>query len=152
MAKKFFLEDYRVGDQFETHPHQFETQEIIEFAKAWDPQPFHLDEAIAKASHFGGLTACSAHIFSVFCRISQQWTNDAEQQAIASLGFDEMRMLAPVFTGDTVHCTITVEQARASKSNSDRGVVSLRCTMINQDNAEVYSILASFLVKRRLKT
>ena len=85
-----FLEDYKVGDQFETIRYTLQAQEIIDFALLWDPQDFHTDEESANDSDFGGLTACSSHIFSIFTRICQHWTNGVKQQAIASLGFDVM--------------------------------------------------------------
>ncbi len=148
-TKHFYFEDYQVGDEYTTLSHRFEIQQIIEFAKTWDPQPFHTDEAIAKASHFAGLTACSAHIFSVFCRISQQWTINVKQQAFASLGFDEMRMHQPVYAGDTVHCRVRVEAARKSQSNPDCGVVSVRSVMLNEKGDRVFSILSAFLMQCR---
>jgi len=149
VSKAFYFEDYKVGDQYKTISHTVDKEEIIEFASKWDPQPWHTDEAAAKASIFGGLTACSAHIFSIFCITSQQWEIGVEQQALASLGFDEMRMHRPVFAGDTLHCVNTIEMARASKSKEDRGVVATRGELVNQDGEVVFSILASFLMKRR---
>ena len=63
----FYFDDYVVGAEHAAGSYDVTAQEIIEFARKWDPQPWHIDEAVAKASPFGGLTACSAHIFSIFC-------------------------------------------------------------------------------------
>jgi len=149
MSQPFYFDDYVVGDHHRAMSYQLEKQEVIDFAKKWDPQPWHIDEEAAKAAIFGGLTACSAQLFSIACITSQQWESGVVQQAVASLGFDEMRMHKPVYAGDIVQCTSTVELARISKSNSDRGVVACRCELSNQHGERVYSMLSSFLVARK---
>ena len=107
-AAKFFFEDYHVGDQYRSVSQLVDRQGVIEFATQWDPQPWHIDEAQAKESMFGGLTACSEHIFSLFCLIGQQWEGGEQQQVLACLGFDEMLMLKPVYAGDTLYCRHTI--------------------------------------------
>ena len=114
----------------------------------WDPQPWHIDEDIARASHFSGLTACSAHIFSVFCITTQRWQSGVVQQAIAGLGFDEMRMHKPVYAGDTLRCVSIVGAARVSQSKPDRGIVTYHTQLLNQNNEVVFSIKASTLMAR----
>lgn len=123
--------------------------DIIAFAQQWDPQPWHIDEEAARASVFGGLTACSAHVFSIFCITSPQWENGREQQAIASLGFDELRMHKPVYAGDSLRCVTTTEQARLSRSRPDCGIVVYASSLYNQEDAEVFSIKCSTLMARR---
>lgn len=145
-GKKFYFEDYRVGDSYPTDSHRVGKEEIIAFARQWDPQPWHTDEEAARASVFGGLTACSAHIFSIFSMISPRWSNGAIQQPIASLGFDQLRMLKPVYAGDTLHCVSNVETARRSSSKPDRGIVASRVDMHNQHGEVVFSVLATFMI------
>ena len=101
-GQPFFFEDFFVGQEQRSLPYAVGKAEIIEFARKWDPQPFHIDEAIAEKSFFGGLTCCSAHIFSIFCAISQKWESGVIQQPLASLGFDQMRMLKPLYVNDSV--------------------------------------------------
>ena len=115
-GKPFFFDDHIVGAEHAAGSYTVTAQEIIEFALKWDPQPWHTDEAVARASHFGGLTACSAHIFSIFCITSQRWQSGVVQQAIAGLGFDEMRMHSPVYAGDTLRCISIIDTARVSRS------------------------------------
>ena len=148
-GQPFWFENYRVGDSYRTLCHTVSATEIIEFAGKWDPQPWHTDEAAASASIFGGLTACSAHVFSIFSLISPKWENGALQQPLASLGFDEMRMIKPVYAGDTLQCTSTVELARPSRSKPDRGVVASRIEMRNLHGDVVFSVLATFLIATR---
>jgi acyl dehydratase len=147
-ASPFYFDDCIVGEQHLAGSYTVTAQDIIEFARSWDPQPFHIDEEIAKASIFGGLTACSAHIFSIFCITSQRWQSGVVQQAIAGLGFDEMRMHKPVYAGDTLCCITVVYEARVSASKPDRGIVTFDSQLLNQDDEVVFSIKASTLMAR----
>ncbi len=146
--KKYFLEDHTEGEVIECGAYEVDKDEVIRFATKWDPQPWHIDEEAAKASFFGGLTACSAHIFSIFCITSPQWQNGAVMQAMAGLGFDEMRMLKPVYAGDTVRCVTTVETVRPSSSKPDRGVVVYKSDLLNQAEEHVFSVKCSTLMAR----
>lgn len=146
--KKYFLEDHIEGEVIQCGSYDILKDEVVAFASQWDPQPWHIDEEAARASFFGGLTACSAHIFSIFCITSPQWQNGAVMQAMASLGFDEMRMIKPVYVGDTVRCETTVEAVRPSNSRPDRGVVVYRSELLNQHGKRVFSIKCSTLMAR----
>ena len=147
-GKPFYFDDCVVGAEHPGASHKVSAREIIEFARKWDPQPWHIDEEVAKASHFGGLTACSAHIFSIFCITSQRWQSGVVQQAIAGLGFDEMRMHQPVYAEDTLRCVSIVDAARASVSKPDRGIVVYHTHVLNQNNEVVFSIKASTMMAR----
>jgi len=147
-GKPFYFDDCVIGAEHAAASHTVTAQAIIEFATTWDPQPWHIDEETARASHFGGLTACSAHIFSIFCSTSQRWQSGVVQQAIAGLGFDEMRMHKPVYAGDTLRCVSIVDAARASASKPDRGIVIYHTQLINQNNEVVFSIKASTMMAR----
>jgi len=147
-ARPFYFEDHIVGDIVQCGSYEVVAEEVIDFASKWDPQPWHVDEEAAKASLFGGLTACSAHIFSIFCITSPQWQNGAVQQAIASLGFDELRMHQPVYVGDTVRCVTSVDSARLSSSKPDRGIVVYACELLNQRDEIVFSVKCSTLMAR----
>ena len=146
---QYFLEDHIQGDSVRCGSYAVTAEEIIAFATKWDPQPWHTDEAAANASIFGGLTACSAHIFSIFCITSPQWENGGVQQALASLGFDEMRMLAPVYAGDTLRCVTVFETVRPSRSKPDRGIIVYASTLYNQREEAVFSIKCTTLTARR---
>jgi acyl dehydratase len=147
-GKPLYFDDCVVGAEHAAASHQVTAQEIIDFARQWDPQPWHVDEVAAKNSFFGGLTACSAHIFSMFCITSQKWQSGVVQQAIAGLGFDEMRMHRPVYAGDTLRCVSIVHAARASQSKPDRGIIVFDTQLINQDDVVVFTIKASTMMAR----
>lgn len=144
----YFFQDYNEGDEHPAGTHQVGKEEIIAFAKTWDPQPFHIDEVAASQSVFKGLTACSAHIFSIFCITSQQWQSGVVQQAVAGLGFDEMRMLKPVYAGDTLRCVSVIDSLRLSNSMPDCGIVGYLTTLTNQRDERVFSIKAASLIAR----
>ena len=145
---KYFLDDHTEGEVIQCGSYEVTKEEVIAFATQWDPQPWHIDEQAAKASFFGGLTACSAHIFSIFCITSPQWQNGVIMQAMASLGFDEMRMLKPVYAGETVRCVTTVDSVRVSNSKPDRGIVVYASELLNQENEPVFSIKCTTLMAR----
>ena len=147
-GKPFFFDDCIVGEEHLAGTHTVNAGEIMTFAKEWDPQPFHVDEEEAKASIFGGLTACSAHIFSIFCITSQRWQSGVVQQAVAGLGFDAMRMHKPVFAGDTLTCKSVISAARRSNSNPDCGIVTYDTRLENQEGEVVFSIKASSMLAR----
>jgi len=147
-GKPLYFDDCVVGDEHPAGVHAVTAEAIIDFASTWDPQPWHVDEAAARASPFGGLTACSAHIFSIFCITSQRWQSGVVQQAIAGLGFDEMRMHRPVYAGDTLRCITRIASARVSRSKPDRGIVTYETRLLNQDEELVFSIVASTMMAR----
>lgn len=143
-----FLDDHQVGESIQCGSYEVTAQEVIAFASKWDPQPWHVDEEAAKASVFGGLTACSAHIFSIYCITSPQWQNGKIQQAIASLGFDGLRMHQPVFAGETVRCITTINSARVSASKPDRGIVVYGSDLLNERDEVVFSVECATLMAR----
>lgn len=147
-GKPFYFDDCIVGAEHAAASHTITAGEIIDFASTWDPQPWHVDEEVARASIFGGLTACSAHIFSIFCITSQRWQSGVVQQAIAGLGFDEMRMHQPVYAGDMLRCISRVDSARPSNSKPDCGIVIYHTQLLNQNDEVVFSIKASTLMAR----
>lgn len=142
-----FLEDFQVGDCAESPPYTVTGQEVIQFAQAWDPQPFHVDEAFAAQTMFGGLIACSAHIFAVFCKLSNQI--EPRSAALAGLGFDEVRIPKPVRAGDTLRLFSRCLTVRRSASKPDRGIVASQVELKNQNGEVVFSTIAKALVQAR---
>ena len=144
-----YFDFFHVGKKLHSAPYTVHKEEIIAFAKQWDPQPFHINETAAKKIGFKDVTACSAHVFSIFCIASQNVKEGYRAHAIAALGFDELRMLKPIFAGDTLTSIGVVEEARLSKSNPAQGVVSIRSELFNQHNEPVFSIRNGFLIHCR---
>jgi acyl dehydratase len=122
--------------------------EIVAFARDWDPQPFHLDEQAAAASIYGGLIASGWHTVCVFMRL---FANGLLNRAAAmgSPGIDELRWLKPVRPGDRLAARLEVLEVRPSRSKPDRGIVRLRCAMANQHEEEVLSFIGNVMFRRR---
>lgn len=149
MQTDYYFEDFKVGDQHPSISYSVDKEEVIDFAKKWDPQPWHIDEQAAAESIFGGLTACSAHIFSIFCITSQNWLESGKQHVVASLGFDKLRTLKPVYVGDTIHCVSTVKDTRVSDSRPGVGIIVCQCELFNQQSDTVFSTESAFLMSMK---
>ena len=140
MPERYF-EDFEPGQVLELGSHAVSEDEIIEFARRFDPQPFHLDPEAAAASVFGGLIASGWHTGSMWMRLYV----DAMLGSVAaqgSPGIEELRWLAPVRPGDTLHGRLTVLDTTPSERRPDRGTVRIRGEMVNQDGVTVLSMVS----------
>ena len=132
-----YYEDFAVGDRHEsTETYEVTEEEIVEFARRYDPQPFHVDAEAAAATEFGGLIACTAHIFAMQCALGVRATPTA---AVSALGFDKMRTLVPVRPGDVLTTADEVLDCRLSKSRPGVGIVTFQVALINQQDETVFS-------------
>jgi acyl dehydratase len=127
--------------------YQVKKEEIIQFARHWDPRSFHLDEAAAVSSVFGGLVACSAHIFSILSWFGTH--GNRRTASMAALGFDELHMRHPVRPNDTLSCCFTCLEKHESRSKPDRGIVRTLASLSNQHNVEVFSAIVTAMVAKR---
>ncbi len=143
-----YFEDYVVGEEFESGAYEVTADEIVAFARQYDPQPFHLDQAAADASVFGGLTASGFHTVAMQGALIHA-SPDAGAAVIAGLGWDEVRFVHPVRAGDTLSVRLTCLESRASASKPDRGIVRSSVVLRNQHGQDVLSSVHNLLVKRR---
>ena len=142
-----YFEDIEVGQQLEVGRHVVSREEIIRFAEQWDPQPFHLDEAAAEDSIFGGLSASSCHTYSISSLIFSR-AAEIKSKAAAMLGM-KMRFPTPVRPGDELTLRETCLDKRVSRSRPRYGIVKSQASMVNGAGAEVMVCQSSFLVERR---
>ena len=143
-----YFEDVEVGKKrTKSVTYQVKKEEIIEFARHWDPRSFHIDEVAAVSSVFGGLVACSAHIFSILSWFATH--GQSRTASIAALGFDKLRMHHPVRPGDTLSCSFEYLEKRDSHSKQDRGIVRTLATIFNQQNVAVFSAIVTTMVAKR---
>lgn len=143
-----YFEDVEVGRVYvKSATFEVTREEIMQFAGKWDPRPFHVDEAAAADSVFGGLVACSAHIFSILSWFASR--GEGRTASLAALGFDSMRMHHPVRPGDRISCQIQCQDKRPSRAKDDRGIVRYEGTLINQDGVVVFSAVVTTLVAKR---
>jgi acyl dehydratase len=143
------LEDLAPGQVYPLGRRTLGRDEIVAFARDWDPQPFHLDEAAAGASIYGGLIASGWHTVCVFMRLFVDGLLH-RAAALGSPGVDEVRWLRPVRPGDTLDARLEILEVRLSRSRSDRGSVRARCVVTNQTGDEVLTMQAVLLFRRRL--
>jgi acyl dehydratase len=141
-----YLEDFEIGEIRELGEHHVSKHEIIEFAEKWDPQPFHLDEAAAKASVFGGLTASSCHTYAISGLIHHH--SQERIATVAMLGC-QLRFPHPVRPGDRLSMRSECLDRRESQSRPQLGVVKTLTTLSNASGEAVMTMEASFMVTRR---
>lgn len=146
MPKLF--EDLHEGETFESGTHTVTKSEIVSFAEQFDPQPFHVDEAAAEDSMFGGLVASGLHTLSLATRL----TVDDCLSEIANMGgsgMDKLRWNAPVRPGDTLTVRAEILEKTPSDSRPDRGYVDFKRRVYNDDGDEVMSVISHNIVRRR---
>jgi acyl dehydratase len=148
MSERYF-EDFVVGQVHKPSGRvRVEKNEIIAFAKQFDPQPFHLDEDAARNSIFGRLVASGWHTAALTMRLIAGSEYRAATGTIG-LGFDGLRWPIPVHPGDELRIESEVLEMRTSKSRPDRGLLKIRTRTFNQDGEVVQELIANAMVPRR---
>ena len=143
-----YLEDIRTGDRFRTADHAVTEDEIIDYAKLYDPQPFHTDPVEVHNSVFGGLVASGWYTAAITMRLIALGEVRIAGGLIG-LGVEELRWPRPVRPGDTLHVEVEVLEVRPSHSHSDRGIVRVRNTTLNQRSEVVQTMVTALFVPRR---
>lgn len=143
-----YLEDFAVGQAMEFPPRTVNEDEIIAFARDYDPQPFHLDKEAAKQSLFGGLCASGWHTAGLMMRMLVD-NMIGKYASMGSPGVDQLRWVKPVFPGDTLHLHGEVVDVKPSRSKPDRGVITSRYEMKNQKGETVLTMQAKGMYARR---
>ena len=154
-----FFEDIAVGQRISVGRHTFAAGEIKTFATRFDPQPFHVDEAAAARSHFGGLVASGWHTVVVWMRLMGDYhrrqidaardRGDPVADIGPELGLRELKWAKPVYAGDTIDYVSEVIEVRVSGSRPGHGLMTLRSTGANQRGDMVISFLSTSFVERR---
>lgn len=148
MSDRVYFEDLKPGQIFRSGKATLDTAAIKAFARDFDPQPFHTDDAAAKNSFFGELVASGWHTMATTMRLIV----DGEFRPAGGViggGVDEFRWPKPVRPGDTLTVTSEVVESRPSKSRSDIGLVRVRHTTSNQNGEVVQTFIANHVVQRR---
>lgn len=157
-----YFEDIAIGARDEIGSHTFTADEIKRFATAYDPQPFHIDEEAAAASHFGGLIASGWHSQAIWMKLNvAHWQRRRKERDAAGIpnakvgpspGVDSLKWLKPVRAGDTISFVNEVVAKRPSRSKPDWGLVTFKTTGRNQAGEEAISFTGHVFVERRDKT
>lgn len=143
-----YFEDHRDGEIVQLGHYEVTEAEIIEFARRFDPQPFHVDAEAARESHFGGLVASGWMTGSIMMRLLVDGFI-SPASSMGSPGLDKLRWIKPVRPGDVLHGRVTILQTRRSESKPDRGLILTRHELTNQDGDLVYQAEAWGMYKRR---
>jgi acyl dehydratase len=154
-----WLDEIEVGAAHELGAYAFTRENVLAFVRKFDPQPFHLDDEAAAASHFGRLSASGWHTAAAWmqCYVAtntrQRGRLAAEGKALPeggpSPGFTNLRWLKPVYPGDMVSYRATVTGKRALASRAGWGILESHNEGVNQDGALVFSFEGKVLAARR---
>lgn len=154
-----FFDDIVVGERHGMGSYEFSAEEIKRFAQAFDPQPFHTDEAQAANSHFGRLCASGWHTMAVWMKLNVREMNrlDAELSAAGSAcalqgpspGFDQLKWLKPVYAGDTITFDLEVLATKISRSRPQWGLVTTSNVGRNQHGEVVVTFVGHVFIERR---
>jgi acyl dehydratase len=143
-----YLEDFAVGQTFGSGRTRIDGDRALAFAAEFDPQPFHLDEAAARHSIFGGLTASGWHTAAVTMRLLVA-SELKPAGGLVGAGLDECRWPKPVRPGDMLRVECEVTDVRPSKSRPEQGLIKLRTTTLNQNDEAVMVYVVNMVVPRR---
>lgn len=145
---ELYLEDLEAGTTVELGRHTISEEEIVTFARAYDPQPFHIDRQAAAESIYGGLIASGWQTVCIFMRLFADGLLN-RTAAMGSPGIDELRWLKPVRPGDDLVARIEVLEVRPSRSKPDRGMARLRCRVADGVGDDVLTFVANVIFGRR---
>lgn len=156
-----YFEDMKVGDVREFGSYTFTAENIISFAKRYDPQPFHLSEEAGKKSLFGGLCASGWHTGAACMRKIVDFNKQQIKEAVArgekpvasgpSPGFKNLKWLKPVYAGDTVTYSSEIVDLRESGSRPEWGIMFAKIIGVNQKGERVYEFDSSAFIPRKPK-
>src|SRR5881227_4075114 len=144
--KEHYFDYLKVGDRFKSEPLEVTEKQVIEFARKFDPQMFHLNRKSAERTIFKGLIASGWHTAAITMRLFVETLNFAE--GAIGLGVDELRWPNAVRPGDALQVETEIVDLRVSRSKPSHGVVRLRNVTVNQRGEIVQTMSASALVLR----
>jgi acyl dehydratase len=143
-----YYEDFKVGDRFVSGGMTMTEAGIIDFARQWDPQPFHIDVEFAKKWSFDGLIASGLHTMAVTLKL---WLEQGVFRAcsLGTPGIGEVQFPRPVRPADTLRVVTDIVELRLSSSKPDRGIARIRQVTINQRGEQVMEQETTVFLKRR---
>jgi acyl dehydratase len=142
------FEDFKVGDMAEFGPLVVTAADIKSFARRFDPQPMHLDEAARQNTLVDGLFASGLHVACMHMRLFADGVL-ADSASMGSPGVEEVRYLAPVRAGDSLSLRVEIVGMRPSRSRPEIGLINFRSQMVNSDGKPVMAMTATLMFRRR---
>lgn len=141
------FEDLAVGESRTSSVRLVTRDEIVAFAREYDPQWFHADPEAATESLFGEVIASGIHLLAIWRQLDHEMNHDID--FVCGIGWDEVRMKLAVRAGDSLHATSRIVSLEPSRSGKARGTAVTRYALVNQCGAEVLSFLSTNLVYTR---
>jgi acyl dehydratase len=143
------FEDLVVGAQTDFGSYHVTREEVLDFARKYDPQPFHLSDEAAAKTHFGRIAASGWHTAAMTMAVIARAVVDQGQAGLGSPGIDELRWLKPVYPGDTLHVRGEILEKTPSRSKPDIGSFRTRTTVTNQHGVPVMTFVSIVLIRRQ---
>ena len=144
-----YFDDIHVGDVTVFGDYDVTREEILEFARKYDPQPFHLSDEEAAKTHFGRLAASGWHTAAMTMAVIARHVVEHKQAGLGSPGIDELRWKKPVYPGDTLHVRGRILEKTPSRSRPEMGSFRTGTNVTNQDDQLVMTFTSIVLVRRR---
>ncbi len=149
MSQPDYFEDFEIGMTRKFGAYRVTREEILEFAEKYDPQPFHLSDEAAAATHFGKLCASGWHTCAMLMSMIVENMRGGNKGALGSPGIDEIRWTKPVFPGDTLRVESKIIDKKESKSRPGIGTVFMHNQVFNQNDELVMSNKPIVLFRKR---
>ena len=144
-----YFEDLKLHQIYQSRKYPLIEKDIIDFAKEWDPQPFHLDPEVAKKTKLGGLCASGIHLIAICGKLMGE--KKSKLAAVAGAGFEKVQFLTPARPGDILVMEIETTAKRESKSDPNSGITKISTRLLNQQGEAVLAMEANLLVAKRPK-
>jgi acyl dehydratase len=143
-----FAEDFRVGEEFELGSHLVTRDELVDFARKYDPFPFHVDDEAARSTPFGGIIASGWMTALIWLKLMHQSLLDPAT-VLGSPGHEEMKWPTPVKPGDTLRGRVEIKENRLSKSKPGLGFVRYTANLHNERGDCVFVTTSTLIVRSR---
>lgn len=144
-----YYEDLVVGAKSSFGHYEVTREEVLDFARKYDPQPFHLDDEAAAKTHFGRLSASGWHTCAMTMSMLVENMKSNRQAGLGSPGMDSLRWIKPVYPGDTLRVESQILEKRRSKSRPEMGLFKTQTTVFNQNDEPVMSMVSNGLIAVR---
>ena len=148
LPHEFYFDDFEVGHTLQVGTYTVTEEEILTFARQYDPQPFHIDADAAKHSIYGGIISSGWMTCAIMMRLMVTGFL-SKSSSMGSPGVDEIRWLKPVYPGDTLSVSTTCVEVKPSQSKPDRGVAKNRWEARNQHGELVCTLTGMGMFGRR---
>jgi acyl dehydratase len=147
--RMIYFEDLELDVERDFGTYKVTREEVIEFARKYDPQPFHLSDEAAAKTHFGRMSASGWHTAAMTMAVIARKVVNEEQAGLGSPGIDELRWKKPVYPGDTLHVRGKIIEKTPSRSRPEMGSFRTETTVTNQNGETVMTFQSIVLIRRK---